>query len=252
MAAGGAGRDRALRDERRGVGDQRRDVTEHKAHQVGTVRGQIAEHSVAAVLARIAPTERPVRVCGVVTEQPDPSMRRSTDATVGDDLARGLYRRRVPVVEPHRSLPVRGCRRSGDGLRVGRGQADRLLDPQVLSRCEDCGPDLRVQKVRHGHRDRVDVRIGEDLAPVAVGLLRPVLPGALRSTPRDVVGDGDQPREQRRIGIVLPEPGVRARMDRAHPAHADDGDAEGSLFCHEEWLSGREGRRHASGCQSHP
>jgi hypothetical protein len=98
--------------------------------------------------------------------------------------------RSVAVVEADRAVDRGLAYRLGHRAGVRGGQADRLLDPDVLARLRHRDTDLTVQEVRRGDRDGLHPRVGGYLPPVAGGRAEAVLRGGLRRPARYLVGDG--------------------------------------------------------------
>jgi hypothetical protein len=138
------------------------------------------------------------------------------------------WRRHVAVLQAH----------PGDGVAVGGGVdhppavvdggAQRLLDQDVLVGGERVGEDVGVGEVRRDDDDDVDVRIGEQLAVVAVGgdlrprLLAVGLVGDASQAPLearvDGVGEGDHLGA---LDVVEVEDVLAAHHPRADDAVAD-------------------------------
>ena len=129
------------------------DVAEQVADQVDAVRGQVAEHPAAAAVALEPPGQRAVRVGGVVAEEPEPGVRDGAELAGGDQLPGGVDGRGVAVVEADRALHAGLADRVGDRAGVGGGQADRLLDPDVLAGPGQRDAHLAVQEVGRGDAD---------------------------------------------------------------------------------------------------
>lgn len=223
---GRAGRAGPLGYEDRGVGGERLDVAEQIAGQVRAVRGQVAQHSAAAALPLVPPGQRALGMRRVVAEQADADMRDRAHLTGGDQLAGRLHGGRVAVVETDRPLDTGLGDRVGHRARVRRGQAHRLLDPDVLAGLGHRDADLAVQEVRRGDAHRPDARVGGHLAPVADRGGEPELRGGLLGPARDLLGDRHQLRAQGQLRIVVPDTGVGLGVHPAHPAESDDGDTE--------------------------
>src|SRR5215831_5988149 len=83
---------------------------------------------------------------GIVAEEADADVGHGADLSRADQLAGERHGRCVAVVEAHRPLHPGLARRLGHGPRVGGGEADGLLDPDVLARLRHGGADLAVAK----------------------------------------------------------------------------------------------------------
>ncbi|MGX1493892.1 hypothetical protein RKD41_006151 [Streptomyces tendae] len=231
VPGGRAGRTGPLGDEDRGVGGQRGDVAEQEAGEVGTVRGEVAQHAAAAALPLVPPGQRALRMRRVVAEQADAHMCHGADLAGRDEVASGLDGGGVAVVEADGAVHAGPGGRVGHGPGVRGGQPDRLLDPEVLAGLGHRHTDLPVQEVRRGDADRLDARVGGHLAPVPGRRGEPEACGGLLGAARHLLGDRDQLRAQRQVRVVVREAGVRLCVHAPHPAESDDGDAERVHHC---------------------
>ena len=227
VPGGGPGRAGTLGEEDGGVGDERADLAHEIAGQVDAVRGQIAQHPAAAPFALVTPGQGALRMGGIVAEQADADVGDGADLPRADQLAGGGDGRCVAVVEAHRPLHPGPGRRLGHGPRVGGGEADRLLDPDVLARLRHGGADLAVQEVRRGDGHRPHPRVGCQLPPVAARRGEAVPRGGLLRPPGRLVGDGHQLRPHLELGEMVRHPEVRLGVHPPHPAKPDNGNAEG-------------------------
>jgi hypothetical protein len=136
---------------------------------------------------------------------------------VADQLAGGLHRRRVAVVEPDRALHPGLPDGVGDRPGVVAGEADGLLDPDVLAGLRHGHADLAVEEVRRGDAHRLHPRIGGQVPPVAGRGREAELGGGLLRAARGLVGDRHQLGLERQLREVVQHPSVGLRVDPAHP-----------------------------------
>jgi hypothetical protein len=217
-------------------------VSEDESKQIDAVRGEVAEDAVAAAGHGIPPPEGAARMRGIVGEELDAGMGRHADRPLADDAAGARDGRYIPVVEPDAPNDAIGLHGIADGLGVGAGQADRLLDPQVLPRFRDGDADLAVEKVGGGDADRGDVRVGEHRPPVLVHRDIAVGRGEGLRRARNRLGHGDDPRTQGQVRPMLDRAGIRPGMNVTHPAGADDGDGKFGDRHKHSWSGSRDDR----------
>ena len=219
--------DGPVRDVDRGLRHDAADVAEDETQQVDAVRGEVAQHAVAAAVHGVPPGQGAARMGGVVGEQLHPGVRRDSDPTGLDDAPGPGDGGDVAVVEADAAHHTGSAHGRPDRRRVTGGEAHGLLDPQVLARLGDRHTDLPVQEVGGRDAHRLEVGVSEQLAPV--GVRRQVAVRAaepLHGRPGRV-GDGHELRAHREVRPVLGEALVGPRVDVAHPARPDDADLEG-------------------------
>jgi hypothetical protein len=82
---------------------------------------------------------------------------------------------------------------------------------------------VTMDEVRAGHTHDLDIVSGNKVVPIRMCLTEPEdVDRVGQSIIGGVVGNGYQSRPQRRFGIVLAQPRVRACMHLTHPAPAHD------------------------------
>ena len=155
------------------------------------------------------------------------------DADMVDGADRVLVEQLADVPD-HRVLDVvvaedRGLAGGAGGgqhlLGIGEAGRHRLLAPDMLAGRERGSRHFEMEPVRRGDRDHVDLRVGDDLAPVAGGpceaeLRRLALASSSPASPRWTSLDIRHVAEHRLHRV----PGQR--MGLAHEAAADEADAD--------------------------
>ena len=198
--------------------------------QVRAVGEQIADHAAAALGAVVAPGQRTVGGGGIVGDQPAAHVRDAAQSPGGDQLAQVRDRRGVAVVEAHRRRDPRAVPRRGGGVADLAGlpgiDAHRLLDPERLPGRGRREREVAVQEVRGADRDRLHLRIGEDLVDRGDGLLEPELLARGDLVLLERIRGDDEPRSDPELGEAGGDPLVGRGVQAPHPAQAHHADAD--------------------------
>ena len=200
------------------------DLADEVAREVDDVRGEVAERA----RARARRVEAPDLVGRVapVLEVAAAEVPEVAELAGLDQLPREPDGRDEAVVERAHVLHARGGDAAPDLEALVRVAAERLLAYDVLSRLGGRDRRLRVQVVRAEVVEEADLRVGDELPPVARPALEAVAGRGLPHRLLVPARDRDEPRaERRRPGHVLDlAEGVRVRL--AHERVAEQADAD--------------------------
>jgi hypothetical protein len=190
------------------------------------VAEQVAEGAAAGQLPLEAPRQRPLGFGGVAGEERRAEVGDAPERALGDQLADVLHRRGVAVVEADGGDHAGGAGGRGDLAGLAGVAPDRLLDPEVLAGLGGGHADLAVQDVGGADGDHVDLGVGQDLAVVGAPLGVAEGVAGVGDPVGGGVGGVDQPGAQAQLRVDRGQRLVGAAVELAHPADADQPDAD--------------------------
>ena len=180
----------------------------------------------AAEFTPIAPAERAERVATVHREEATTVMSHLAKAAGAQQLTRLQHHRCPTIIETNEIEHASCLRRASDGCRLFWEAAGWFLTVDVFAGRRRRFDDFKVQEIRCGDIDDIDVWVIDDGAPIGISVSEAMtVGGGLRSL-RQGIGTGNQLGSCGRIREAVGNEAVGAAVHLAHPAHADHADAE--------------------------
>src|SRR5512133_3504679 len=201
------------------------DRPEQVLQEVDGVAQQVTEGTETGEVADEPPRQCPFRFGGVPVEKDGADIRNPAEFALGHEFAYMLHGRGMAIVIANRCDDAgRASGRCHVG-RLLRVTSDRLLDPERLAGLGGCDADFSMETRGRADRDHVNVRVSENLPIVSA------CPGIAQHTPcvfgpiRCSIYRMHEARPQTQLGVNRWKRLVRPRVQFAHPADADQADA---------------------------